>query len=342
MIRILSLLLAALCFVASTAIAHHSGSVFFDLESRIEIAGEVTSLRWRNPHVTFNVSVTGADGQQEEWTVESNALNMMDRQGVSHDTISVGDQVRLWGPPSRLGQLNMRVYNVLLADGTEVVLMPRTPAERRWNDAELVASIPAIENIDPTQPIEQADGIYRVWARGRIRLVNPELPLTETAAAAKAAFDPLTDDPVLQCVPSGMPAVMDVSFPIEFIAQGDDIVLRLEQWDTVRTIHMTGDPGAAVDMPATREGYSVAHWEGSTLVVETSNIDSMYFDDRGTPLSDAVHVVEQFTISDDESSLHWQATTTDPKTFSEPVVQEQTFAWVPGEEIKPYDCVTAG
>jgi hypothetical protein len=104
---------------------------------------------------------------------------------------------------------------------------------------------------------------------------------------------------------------------------------------------MGGNPGAAADQPATREGYSVGRWEGDALVVETSNIDWMYFDDRGTPLSSAAHVVERFTLSDDENSLHWQATTTDPETFTEPVVQEQTFTWVPGEEIKPYECATA-
>jgi hypothetical protein len=81
-------------------------------------------------------------------------------------------------------------------------------------------------------------------------------------------------------------------------------------------------------------------WEGGTLVVEATNIDWMYFDDRGTPLSSAVHIVERFTLSEDQQSLHWRATTMDPQTFTEPVVQEQTFTRVPGEQIKPYECVT--
>jgi hypothetical protein len=342
MYRLTTLVFGSLVLASSTVLAHHSGAAFFDIDSRIEIAGEVTNVRWRNPHVAFNVTVTGEDGQQEDWVVESNALNMLERQGVSADTVAVGDEVRFWGPPSRSGNSHMRAYNALLPDGTEVVLIPRTPPERRWDDHEMVASIPELANKDAGESIAQADGIFRVWDRGRIKLLNPELPLTASAAAAKAAFDPLKDDPVLQCIPTSMPGVMDVSFPIEFSARGDDILLRLEQWDTVRMIHMGGDPGAAAGMPATREGYSVGRWEGGALVVETSNIDSVYFDDVGTPLSDAVYVVERFKLSDDENSLHWQATTTDPETFTEPVVLEQTFPWVPGEEIKPYDCVTAG
>ena len=165
--------------------------------------------------------------------------------------------------------------------------------------------------------------------------------MTEAAVAVKAAYNPL-EDPVLQCIPTGMPAVMDVTFPIEFTMQGDTIILRLEQWDTVRTIHMIGNSGTAVGQPATREGYSVGHWEEGTLVVETSNIDWMYFDDRGTPLSNAVQVVERFTLSTDENTLHWQAITTDPEVFLEPAIQEQNFSWVPGEEIKPYNCIKTG
>ncbi len=341
MIRTIVFFFGLLWFAVSTAVAHHSGSVFFDLESRVEIAGKVTSMLWRNPHVSFALLVTGADGQQEEWSVETNSPNHLVRQGVSSDSIAVGDQIRVRGPLSRHGLSSVRAYNVLMANGKEVVMVPRTPAERGWPDHELVVTNDPLENKDVSEFIEQADGIFRIWTRGRVKLLNPELPLTEAAAAAKAGYNPLTDDPVLQCVPTGMPAVMDVSFPIEFTEQGDDIMLRLEQWDTLRTIHMNGDPGTAAGQPATREGYSVGHWEGGTLVVETSNIDWMFFDDLGTPLSEAVHVVERFTLSDDENDLHWQATTTDPVTFTEPAVQEQTFSWVPGEEIRPYECVTA-
>jgi len=341
MIRVIFIVLVSAGFAASTAVAHHSQAAFYDVESRTEIEGEVTSTRWRNPHVAFTVTVMGADGE-EQWSVESNSLNALERIGISPDTVAVGDQIRIWGPRSKFDRYSMRAYNILLASGDEVVMMPQASTEQHWVDHELLAVTPPLENKDITESVEQADGIFRVWAYGRIRLINPELPLTVAAAAAKTAYDPVTDDPVMRCIPTGMPAVMDVTFPIEFVAQADDIVLRLEQWDTVRTIHMSGDPGAPDGQPATREGYSVGHWDGGILVVETSNIDWIFFDDRGTPLSSAVRVVERFTLSEDENSLHWQATTFDPETFTEPVVQEQTFTWEPGEEIKPYECAMAG
>lgn len=322
--------------------AHHAAASIFDDNNRGEIAGEVTNTRWRNPHVAFEVTVTSGNGQQEKWSVESNSLNALERIGISPDTISVGDQIRAWGAMGRDGRLLVRAYNILLADGEEVVMMPHVSTERRWQDHALVAAIPLLETKDVTESIRRANGIFRVWTQGEFTIVNPALPLTAEAVTAKAAFDPLTDDPVLRCIPTGMPAVMDVTFPIEFTEQGDDIVLRLEQWDTVRVIHMDGDASGAAARPPTRVGYSVGRWEDDALVVETSNIDTMFFDGDGTPLSSAVRVVERFTLSDDENNLHWRAATTDPATFTEPVVLEQTFTWVPGEEIRPYECATDG
>ena len=342
MIRIGVSLLISFWVIVPAATAHHSAAAFFDEENMGEIQGEVTGIRWKNPHVAIMVTVTGADGEKVEWDVESNALNALDRIGISRETVAIGDQIRFFGPLSRHGLPLMRAYNILLPSGEEVVMMPHVSTERRWEDHSLVSAVPVLENRDVSDAIRQADGIFRVWTQGRISLRNAQLPLTAEAVAAKAAFDPLTDDPALKCIPSGMPAVMDVTFPVEFVDQGEEIVLRLEQWDTVRIIHMNGFPAMADGQPGTRVGYSVGHWDGGSLVVETSNIDWNFFDDRGTPLSNAVSVVERFTVSDDEISLHWEATTTDPATFTEPVVQEQTFRWVPGEEIKPYECTVGG
>lgn len=328
------------CLSATPVVAHHSAVAFFDENNKQEIAGEVTMTRWRNPHVAFGVTVTDESGRQTEWNVESNALNALERIGISPDTVKVGDRIRVYGPVGRRGEPLIRAYNVLLGSGEEIVMMPHVSTDRRWEDTELVAAMPELDQADVAGSIDKADGIYRVWTQGRVRLINTELPLTAAAAAAKAAFDPLTDDPVLRCIPTGMPAVMDVTFPVEFSQQGEDVILRLEQWDTVRRVHMGGSLSDAASRPATREGYSVGRWEGGTLVVETTNIDWMYFDDRGTPLSSVAHIVERFTLSEEQQSLHWQATTMDPPTFTEPVVQEQTFTWVPGEQIKPYECVT--
>ena len=148
----------------------------------------------------------------------------------------------------------------------------------------------------------------------------------------------MTDDPQLGCQPLGMPGVMFSPHPIEFLERGGDVILRLEEWDHTRTIFMNRDFSAAIP-PPTIVGSSVGRWEDDTLVVTTGNIGYSYMDEFGTPQSEAVELVERFTLTADEQYLDWTATVTDPGTLTEPFVAFTIrWEWVPGEEIQPYDC----
>jgi len=130
---------------------------------------------------------------------------------------------------------------------------------------------------------------------------------------------------------------MDNPFPLEFVERANDIVLRLEEWDTVRTIHMGGNADPAAQ-PATPLGYAVGRWENGALIVATSRIDWPYFDDVGTPQSADVRTLERFWLDDDGSRLNYSITITDSTTFTGPVSFTGYWVWAPGQEIKPYNC----
>jgi hypothetical protein len=183
--------------------------------------------------------------------------------------------------------------------------------------------------------------LFRVWApRGRTPDAAP-LPLTEQARAAANAYDLLSDDPALRCVAPGMPAMLDTSRPVEFVEDGERILMRFESWNATRVVYM--NPGAGP--PGGRRsphGTSFGRWEGETLAVFTLYIDYPYFDASGTPQSPAVSVLERYTPSDDGSRLDWRFTVTDDATFTEPVVREGFMAFEPGAAIEPDACTPAG
>lgn len=130
---------------------------------------------------------------------------------------------------------------------------------------------------------------------------------------------------------------MDNPYLIEFEEHGDTIVMRLEEWDGVRTIHM--NPPATAEPPAPSPmGYSVGTWDGDSLLVETSRIDYPYFDDLGTPQSESIHVTERFELDRSASRLFWKGTITDPVSFTEPIELKIEWRWIPGNRIKPYNC----
>jgi hypothetical protein len=141
-----------------------------------------------------------------------------------------------------------------------------------------------------------------------------------------------------------MPTIMEQPYPLEFVKKGDTILLRLEEYDTVRTIDMKGGgPGRSEDLqprrPKTLLGHSRGTWDGSTLVVATSEISWTYFDPSGVPLGPAASIVERYTPSPDGTRLVLKMTVTDPDTFTQPIDLQRTWVWRKGETVKPYNCV---
>ena len=66
-------------------------------------------------------------------------------------------------------------------------------------------------------------------------------------------------------------------------------------------------------------GESVGHFEGSTLVVDTIGMnDRTVVDDFQTPHSEALHVVERYSLLQDGETIEVHYTVDDPETFTEP------------------------
>ncbi len=94
---------------ASPALAHHSFAMF-DREKPTTISGSVKDFQWTNPHVWIQVLVPNASGGQDEWGVECTSVNLLKRQGWTHDSLKPGDKIKLTIFPlkdgSHGGQLN--------------------------------------------------------------------------------------------------------------------------------------------------------------------------------------------------------------------------------------------
>ncbi|HEY5622842.1 MAG TPA: DUF6152 family protein [Gammaproteobacteria bacterium] len=314
------------------ALGHHSFGAFFDVETVGEISGELVAAHWVNPHTTFTVRTD--DG--ELWTIETAPVNSLQRLGLA-DTVEAGDRVAFYGAFSRIGRNELLAINMTLPDGHEVLLDPGLTPRFGLQSRVDASANPAV--VMPAAAEEPA-GIFRVWSRARgPNDLDPDRTFSPAALAARAVWNPVADDPALRCIAPGMPVVMDTPFPLAF-EQGDGaIVLRIEQWDGERVIHMDPDAAPAGPMPM---GHSIGHWEGRALVVETSEISWPYVDEFGTPKSDAYSIVERFTFGEDNRSMTWEATATDPLTYEGPAFLGRAgYEWIPGEELKPYDCTIA-
>jgi hypothetical protein len=105
--------------------------------------------------------------------------------------------------------------------------------------------------------------------------------------------------------------------PFQFITSQDKVVQLFEWFRIWREIWTDGrkmpdDPGPRL------YGYSVAHWEGDTFVVDTYGLDPrLWGDEWGLPFTDNLRLSERWHRLD-EDNLEMTLTFTDPQTFTRP------------------------
>jgi hypothetical protein len=122
-------------------------------------------------------------------------------------------------------------------------------------------------------------------------------------------------DPTVKCYLPGVPRSTYMPFPFQIIQSQKHIMLVHEYAGAVRTVYMADQTEAPAD---SWMGWSNGHWEGETLVVDTTGFnDQSWFDRAGNFHSDALHVVERFTARSADT-LNYEATIEDAKVFTRP------------------------
>jgi hypothetical protein len=325
--------------VLTSAGAHHSYSEYDD-DQIAEIEGTLERVALQNPHVHFFVKGVDAAGRAITWDLESTSLNWLQRTNVPPELYRVGTRVKFAGWPSRRAADRMYVLNMLAENGQEILLF-RT-AEPRWASATLGFGAEEAQSFYQTGVANGSDTLFHVWAS---HLGNPEsvfqptapLALTESAKQAVAAFDPVNESTESGCTSKGMPRLMSQPPPMEFVDNGATILMRMEEYDTIRTIHMTAAANPDTQ-PRTPLGYSVGRWDGRTLVVETSRSNYRYLTAAGVPQSPAARFLERFTPSSDGSRLDYRLVITDPESLLTPAEFKRTWVYRPGEQVLPFSC----
>ena len=133
-------------------------------------------------------------------------------------------------------------------------------------------------------------------------------------------------DPTGACYGSGTPRILTVGYLTEIIQTADAIIWTFESQHVYRIIRMNqkmpANPGHSI------RGYSVGHWEGDTLVVETAGLSYVgQIDERGTMMTDSTTVTER--IRRVGNTLEDMITITDPTAYNAPWVAKRTFHYTP-------------
>jgi hypothetical protein len=147
-----------------------------------------------------------------------------------------------------------------------------------------------------------------------------EIPYQPWAAAKKQdnfAHRATADQTEANCYLPGVPRATYMPYPFQITQTAKLIAITYEFAHALRNVPLDGSSHPD-GLPGTWMGDSRAHWDGETLVIDVTDFnDQTWFDRAGNFHSDALHVVERYTLAD-RDHIRYEATIEDPKVFTKP------------------------
>lgn len=140
-----------------------------------------------------------------------------------------------------------------------------------------------------------------------------------------------------RCLPVGQPWQMDLNMPFQILQSKDRFEFLFEEYHGLVTVQM--DPTKA--LPPGYMGSSVGHWDGDTLVVETSGFKGdLWLDVNGTPASKNAKLTQRIRkVKTDHWFLESIFTLEDPTYFTRPWSWARQYDWRPDMRLfREYNC----
>jgi hypothetical protein len=356
--------LLAVALLARGAAAHHALAAKFDDAKPLSLAGIVTAVDWRNPHVHVFFNVTKPDKSVENWAVELESTVLLKKSGWSRTTLAPGDAIKVDGIAARDGTRQLWGSNVIQAATNRRVLnvidtAPRPPAVARptprWPDGTPQLGAPTTAGGYWAYPTSSV-----LMQAGAKVAMNGDGVLAKPADAPQVApFQPwalglyqhrqqrhLADDPAfLNCKPPGAVRQFQQPYGVQFVEDRKNkrlFVLVGSGNRNYRIIYLDGRARQGQvqgdDDNPLYYGRAAGHWEGDTLVVETSGFnEDFWFSNGGLPHTDKLSLVERFSRPNLDT-LRYEVTINDPGAYTKPWSSGWELKWVGGEELPVYFC----
>jgi hypothetical protein len=219
---------------------------------------------------------------------------------------------------------------------------------------------PVIDGLSPTPGSGQAAAAGTAQAgNGRGRGDNPfarnvfgnvggstpegEAPYQPWAKelVAKRQSDNSKDNPDAHCLPMGIMQMDAHPYPKKIIQTPTEVLMIYEaSGTTIREIFLDGRPlPKKDDVEPWFNGYSVGHWEGDTLVVETTGLmDDGWLDVRGSPLTSAAKLTERIRRIN-FGYLEIKVTIDDPKAYTKPFDAIVYSRIMPTSQLSEFVCI---
>jgi uncharacterized protein DUF6152 len=310
------LFLAAAASVGTPAFAHHSQAMF-DTTKEILVQGTIARFDLKNPHMYLIVETKGPNGEKVLVEGEGLAITQARVDGLRFEALTPGTPVVMRANPNKDAGpgKQVRILDVTTQDGEIHPFYASNTRER---------------TLTPAKSLEGH------WAPNRAALgaafgAMARFPITPEARATQQK---LVADGLCFVEPVPFLAVLDEMRSIEI--GKDKVVLHFENSGdhVLRTVRMNGTHPAGVK--PSRHGDSIGHWEGETLVIDTTayepNASGLGLN---VPSSARKHTVERLTLTSERSRLRYEITVEDPVYLTKPATLTQQWDHRPDLPFSP-------
>jgi hypothetical protein len=157
----------------------------------------------------------------------------------------------------------------------------------------------------------------------------------QAAREADQKGKPLATNATL-CLPEGMPAMMGATFPMEILQSRGQVTVIEEAFTQVRRILLDAPEKKVDDVEPGFYGYSVGHWQGDTLTVDTIGVkeDVRY---QNVPHSAQMHIKERIHLV--APDILWnEITIEDPAVLEKPWTYTVAYKRMPDYKLLEYGC----
>jgi Family of unknown function (DUF6152) len=302
----------AIAVLSASEVQAHHGAPGYDFSKALNLEGNVVEVQWKNPHVYFTIENTGADGRPHRLDIEAASLSTVLAFGLHREMLAPGTHVKIlaFGRLLDPDGANYKGATVTLPDGS-VYFLENTPGSRPVREAIAASAIGG-------KWLPASSASFGEYMAAETRAHGPVQGGAPGAAAQGQSATAAAGAPKLTCamlgkmasIPFGTSALY-VLRTIEIGAKAVTMKIDADGFVLKREIDLA--PGSrTAKLPPAQLGHSIGHWEGQTLVIDTTGFSPV-------PGQGAhKHMVERLALTDDRRQLKYEFTVEDPDVYPAP------------------------
>ena len=311
----------ALC-AGAPGFAHHGVAPHYDNDRMVTLEGVVTRFDFINPHAFVYVAIVTDSGAEQVWQCELASRSVLSRNGLTSATFEIGAKVTIEGAAGRQNPTGCAVRTAYFADGSVL----------RSNEL-----FGPVAQVAPQAPANELS-IQGIWTMKRFSVSMYEGVLTAAGERARAAFDPIADDPAIYCDPaSPVRFWINVNEPFEIRREPDRVVIDHRFMDYERVVDLTRE-APPEGTPRSPMGYSTGSFDGDALVIRTGHFSAATLEPRrGVMHTQDLKLTERLEVDAASGELVISWIIDDPAYFAEPLQQTELYVRST-RDPEPYDC----